>query len=176
MCFIIRTLFYHEPLTLRELSKLANCSLSKTSRKIEELNKEGLVSVSVKGRAYLLRANLQHPLLKYILLREEAEYTALTLKKYPELVELLEELLKKCDGEIVLLFGSYARHEATDTSDVDVAVINGKGGEFNLSYEEFRKLMKNKNNTMMSIIKHHVIVKGFEKFIDEVMKWKTKKG
>ncbi len=171
MCFIIRTLFYHEPLTLRELSKLANCSLSKTSRKIETLKRDKLVSVSVKGRAYLLSVNIQNPLLKYVLLKEEAGYTALTFEKYPWLMEVL----KKCDGDIILVFGSYAKHEADETSDIDTLTVNGKGGDFNLSYEEFRKLIAEENNTMMSILKHHVIVKGFEMFIDEVMEWKRRR-
>ncbi len=166
-CFIIRTIFYNEPLTLRELSRLTKCSPSKVSRLLKKYLLAELVFVDVKGRGYLIYPNLKNTLLKYELLQEEAAYTELTFSIYPELVKRL----KRIYGKVVIVFGSYAEHNADELSDIDVLTIEGEG-DFNLSLVEFRKMLREKNPTVMSILKKHVIIRGFELFIDEVIKWK----
>ena len=45
---------------------------------------------------------------------------------YHEIEAALKFLLKKYHAEYALLFGSYARGEATADSDVDVVVVGGK--------------------------------------------------
>ena len=42
-----------------------------------------------------------------------------------ELEAVIRELLRKYHAEYALLFGSYARGEATATSDIDVVVVGG---------------------------------------------------
>lgn len=44
-----------------------------------------------------------------------------------ELFELILPLLQKYHAESALLFGSYARQEATPLSDIDLLVIGGPG-------------------------------------------------
>ena len=44
---------------------------------------------------------------------------------YPELEATIRLLLKKYHAEYALLFGSYARGEATAASDIDVIVVGG---------------------------------------------------
>ena len=45
---------------------------------------------------------------------------------YPELEATIRLLLKKYHAEYALLFGSYARGDATPESDVDVIIVGGK--------------------------------------------------
>ncbi len=171
MCSIIRTIVYNAPLTLRETSRISNCSLNKTSRIIKSLEKRELIKIKVKGRSYLNYPNLDNKLLKFELLKEEVEYTIKMLEKYPVLKEILEEV----DGRIVLVFGSYAVGEADELSDIDMLVVESKTEKgFSLSLEEFREMLNNRNPTLMSIIKKHIILKGFEIFVDEVIKWKKR--
>lgn len=169
MCFILRTIFYNDPLTLRDTGRLSKCSLSKTSRIVKELERKKLIKISVKGRSYLLYPNLENEFLKFELLKEEISYTTKILEKYPFLLERL----KNVRGKIILIFGSHAACEATELSDIDILVINGKCEHgFNLSLNEFRKLLRDGNPTVLSIIKKHTIIGGFEDFIEEVLKWK----
>lgn len=44
---------------------------------------------------------------------------------YSEIEATLKFLLKKYHAEYALLFGSYARGEATEDSDVDVVIVGG---------------------------------------------------
>ena len=169
MCFILRTVFYNAPLTLREASRISKCSVSKASRIVKELERKNLIKISVKGRSYFLYPNLENTLLKIELLKEEILYTAKILEKYPFLLEKV----KNAEGKIVLIFGSYASFEATELSDIDILVVNGKCKHgFALSLGEFKKLLKGKNQTVLSIIKKHAIIKGFENFIEVVMEWR----
>ena len=46
---------------------------------------------------------------------------------YPELEATIRLLLKKYHAEYALLFGSYARGEATPNSDIDLVVVGGPG-------------------------------------------------
>lgn len=81
--------------------------------------------------------------------------------------------MKNVKGKIVLIFSSYAVCEADELSDIDVLVINGKYKEgFVFSLSEFKKLLKNKNQTVLSILKKHAIIKGFEEFVEVVLEWK----
>jgi len=43
-----------------------------------------------------------------------------------EIEKILKKLLKKYNADYALLFGSYARGEATAKSDIDVVIIGGK--------------------------------------------------
>jgi len=169
MCFIIRTIVYNAPLTLREVSRISGCSLPKTSRIITSLEKRNLINIRVKGRSYLIYPNLENEFLRLELLREEVSYTITMLERYSN----LREEIRKLDGRIVIIFGSYSVGEADELSDIDLLIIDGKNHTgFSLSIEEFRELLRNKNPTILSIIKKHIIVKGFEEFVEEVLKWK----
>ena len=44
----------------------------------------------------------------------------------PEIKMAIQTLLRKYDAEYALLFGSYARGEANENSDVDVVVFGGE--------------------------------------------------
>lgn len=42
-----------------------------------------------------------------------------------DIVDIVHNLLRKYHAESAVLFGSYARQEATETSDIDLLVIGG---------------------------------------------------
>lgn len=56
------------------------------------------------------------------LIKRDIEHTILTIK---EIKQLIKPILKKYGIEEVYLFGSYARGEAKDTSDVDIYCESG---------------------------------------------------
>ncbi len=172
MCFVFRTIFYHSPITLREVSRLCTCSLSKVSREVKLLEKHGLVKILVKGRSFLLFPALDSKLCKLELLKEEVAYTLRVLTHYPFLVEKLAGM----KGKVVLLFGSYAAEEANELSDVDILIIDervGKSKNFiRLPVKKFKKLLFENEPMVASILKKHAIISGFETFVDWVMEWK----
>ena len=50
----------------------------------------------------------------------------MSVLSYSEIELAIKFLLKKYNAEYALLFGSYARGEATADSDVDVVIVGGK--------------------------------------------------
>ena len=63
-----------------------------------------------------------------------------------ELISAIETLLRKYKAEKAILFGSYAREEADEESDIDLMVIGGSSFKptdiFSLAEELYRSLGK----------------------------------
>ena len=74
-----------------------------------------------------------------------------------EIISHVVPLLRKYSAEKAILFGSYARHEATQSSDVDLVIIGGKRFDptdvFCIADELFRSLQKNVDVYELSEIK-----------------------
>ena len=164
-CSIFRTIFYNTPINVRDLSNLTNLAVSTVSKVVGELEEEKLIQIRVKGRNYLIYPNLENKLLRYYLLCGEIHHTLNIFQKYQNLINL------NYKGKVVVIFGSYAEGTANELSDIDILTIDGNS-RFNFSLSEFRKILKEKNRTMLSILKKHAIIKGFEIFVDEVIRWK----
>ena len=164
-CSIFRTIFYNAPINVRDLSNLTNLAVSTVSKIIRGLEEERLIQIRVMGRNYLIYPNLKNKFLRYYLLCGEMQHTLNTLQKYQNLLDL------NYKGRVVVIFGSYAEGTANELSDIDILTIDGNS-RFNFTLTEFRKTLKERNRTMLSILKKHAIIKGFEIFIDEVIRWK----
>ena len=80
-----------------------------------------------RGPPYDLYGNdnlLPMDFMVYLFIRKEAaRMNVMTMK---ELEAVIRALLRKYHAEYALLFGSYARGEATADSDIDVIVFGGK--------------------------------------------------
>ena len=80
-----------------------------------------------RGPPYDLYGNdnlLPMDFMVYLFIRKEAaRMNVMTMK---ELEAVIRALLRKYHAEYALLFGSYARGEATADSDIDIIVFGGK--------------------------------------------------
>lgn len=142
-------------------------------RKLNNLKKENVIDSKTEGRnkIFFLKNNLISK--NYI---QKAELHKLTklFGKYPELAIIFEELLKKTDEKLIILFGSYAKGLAKADSDIDIYIetknrnvkkviedvhskINVKIGSFDTTSPLIRE-----------IIKDHIIIRGIEVFL-----WQT---
>ena len=94
------------------------------------------------------------------------------LKKYPQLSILMKDVSDNTRSSLRVLFGSYAKFNAKEDSDIDVYVetkdskvkeklsqisnrLSLKTGDFDLN-----------NNLIKEIIKNHAIIKGVEVFYE----------
>ena len=84
-------------------------------------------------------------------------------------------------AEVAVIFGSYAKGLATNVSDLDLIIINGNLNKIineienlygikispkNFSKKEFIKSQKNKDNFFIEILNSHIILNGFDFFIN----------
>ena len=129
-----------ESFTLHQLSILLSMPYASFYRTIPKL--ESLVTLKEVGRAKTVTLNLENPLLKSYLAIAEDQEAKEYLKKVPIIQKIAAEMQSK---EVVLLFGSYAKYEQTEKSDIDLLVINKKGSR-SLSFSKYELLYKKKIN------------------------------
>ena len=110
----------HEAVTGNQLARLAGRSYAQVSAVVGRLVEEGIVSVQQHGRTYSYRLNRDHVLVPGLL----------DILSAPSRFEdQIEESVEAWDSppDIVALFGSVARREATPSSDVDLLVVRQDG-------------------------------------------------
>jgi predicted nucleotidyltransferase len=141
-------------------------------RKAHRLVNEGVLDRKTEGRnqTYFLKKTVKSA--NYIYMAENYKTNKL-LNKYKDLNIILKEVAQAAKSELILLFGSYARFQAKNDSDIDIFIetrdksmkqrlkiisnkINLKTGRFDVA-----------NDLIKEIIKNHVIIKGVEKFYEK---------
>jgi len=157
---------------LRGIARQLNESHTTVLRKLSGLVKENVLDYKIEGRnkVFFMRRNLQAR--NYVFNAERYKLLKL-LKKYPESSVIIEDILKKCEERLVILFGSYAKFTAKKDSDIDLYVearswkikeeiesihsrIKVKVGDFNTSSQLIKEIIKN-----------HIILRGVEEFYEK---------
>lgn len=104
---------YNESFYVREIAKELNLSLGPVSETLKELEKAGLLHRKVRGRIVTYRANMESPILREMKI-------LITLIECADFLKELENSALR-----VILFGSCARGEDTNESDIDIMVETG---------------------------------------------------
>lgn len=100
---------------VRALQRHAGLSMSSLSRELRRLETRGLVRRVEEGGRVLYRAAESHP--GWRALRQ-------LIREFADPAEVVEEAFARVDGiEAAFVFGSFARGDARDDSDVDVLVV-----------------------------------------------------
>jgi uncharacterized protein len=118
---IFRMLFgvNDEALHMREIERRSGLSIGTTQQEVKKLFRLNLIKERKDGNRIYYRANKEHPLY--------AEIRSLVLKTVG-LVDFFQEALKaNPDIKLAFVFGSIARHEEKDKSDVDLMIIGDIG-------------------------------------------------
>lgn len=136
-----------------------------------------LVSKS-EGKQKYYSINLRNPVIKSLLLEVEVEKSKDFLQKNAK----INLALKEISGKIVCVFGSYAKGIQKSGSDIDLFVVGGSRAhikkiaqKYDLDLSEkiytekqFIKALKEKSPLISEIVSNHIIIKGFEDFIEKV--------
>jgi len=157
---------------VRGIAKKLNESHSTVLRMLNNLKNENAIDFRNEGKnkIFFLKNNIVSR--AYIMKAELYKLTRLLLL-YPELSVVFEEVLKKTNEKLIILFGSYAKGLAKKDSDIDIYIetkkrsvkkevedihskINVKIGVFDV-----------KSPLIKEIINEHVILRGFEEFYDK---------
>jgi len=158
---------------VRGIAKSLGEPHSTVLRRLDGLAGENVLDSRTEGRnrVFFIRNSVQAR--NYVFNAERYKQMKL-LKKYPEMSVIVEDILKKSDGKLVVIFGSYAKFSAKKGSDIDVFVetldkkikeniesvhskINAKMGKFNLN-----------SPLAKEIINGHVILRGVEEFYEKI--------
>jgi predicted nucleotidyltransferase len=157
---------------VRGIAKELNESHSTILRKLNNLKKENVIDSRKEGKnkVFFLKSNI---ISRNYILKAELHKLIKWLRKYPELSIIFEDILKKTDGELIILFGSYAKGLAKKNSDIDI-YIETKSREIKKSVEGLYSKINVKIGTfdiksplIKEIIKDHVIIRGIEVFYEK---------
>ena len=121
--------------TIRELARLTNISPTWVSKIIKRFEKEGIVEVASDANSLKIRAKRE---LVFIRLKKALNLSELYSSG---IVDKLAETYHK--PEAIVLFGSYARGEDTENSDIDIAILTDRK-EVTEPYIKYEKTLKRK--------------------------------
>ena len=157
---------------VRGIAKKLNESHSTILRKLNNLKKENVIDYRKEGKnkVFFLKNNLTSK--TYILKAELHKLTKL-LRKYPELGVIFEEILKKTDEKLIVLFGSYAKGLAKKESDIDIYIETKSRSIKNMIEEIHSKINVKigifdvKSPLIKEIMKDHILIRGVEIFYEK---------
>ena len=134
----ILTYFFEHPceeIYLRKLSERAKVNVFTTKEIVDALLEENMLIERKLGKLRMFRANTENLLFRQL----KVYHTLLKLEKSG----VIEYLLRNVSGvSSILLFGSAAKGEDTEKSDMDILVIGREKKRLNL--EKFEKLLGRK--------------------------------
>ena len=140
---------------IRGIAKRLGESHSTVLRKLNNLQKENVVDSKVEGKnkIFFLKNNI---IAKNYIKKAELQKLLTLLRRYPELGILFEEILKKTDERLIVLFGSYAKGLAKKDSDIDI-YIETKNRNVKKSIEDIHSKISVKIGTFDTIIEELII-------------------
>ncbi|MBU1203710.1 MAG: nucleotidyltransferase domain-containing protein [Nanoarchaeota archaeon] len=176
--------------TINEIAKATKEYYSFVHRTISKLTKEGVITKTKVGKAFICSLNLNNEKTIILLQLNEIERKSDFFQKNKELQLILEDFVKslepKRDLSSVVLFGSYSKENATKQSDIDILIINRKGLNIEKTTKEiYAKYGKEinpiaitpndfknqkKGALIREIINNHLTIYGANKFIELVFR------
>ncbi len=157
---------------LRKIAKQLKIPHSTIMRRLNMLSKENIIDHNYEGKnkVFFIKNNLQAR--NYLQQAEQYKLSKL-LKQYPKLSVIIEDILKICKEKTIILFGSYAKFQAKQTSDIDIYIethnqkvknnietiyskINIKIGKFDIN-----------SDLIKEIIENHIILRGVDEFYEK---------
>jgi predicted nucleotidyltransferase len=163
---------------VREAARKTRIDVKAIQLQLKMLEKINVASSTQKGRNKEYSLNLNNYLTKYYMILAETFASITYLSKNFEVKKLISEIGNKI-GDSVLLFGSFAKGEMTQESDIDLLVIGDRkpdldavrevgrlmGREISVkstTEEKFLEGLTNSDPLMLEVATNHVILKGVD--------------
>lgn len=170
--------------TISEIAKSIGEYYSFVHRILGKLVEEGIVLKTKAGKSYLCSLNLGNEKTRTLIQLCEIENRDEFYSESKELKLILEDFVRAVNSENVItivLFGSYAKGNATKESDIDVLIVSErKFGIDKVTKEIYAKYGKEINAIMMTpdefnkqkdktlikeIVASHCVLNGAENFV-----------
>ena len=182
----------NKKVTINSISKGLKLAYGFLHETVQKLEKEKIVNVEEVGNYNLVSLNLKNPMAVGELTRISIIITQSIMEKSRQIAKLpalVSQLDKHLEILSIVLFGSQAKLEATEKSDIDIAIIlreknnNLTSGirseirsfevkefakiqEFIVDYEMFKRMAQSKEeiNIGKEILKDWIILSGYENY------------
>jgi len=171
---------YKMSLHLREIARETKVDVKAVQLQLKKLEKINVLSGTLKGRNKEYCLNRGNSITKYYMILAETFASITYLGKYFEIKKLVGEMGDRI-GDVIILFGSFAKGEMTEESDVDLFVIAEKNIDMNAVREagslidreisvksankkQFLKGLMDGDPLIMEVVSSHVLLKGLDDF------------
>ena len=160
---------------LREISVLTKIPLKTTQNILYSLEKNNILSSTVRGKHKYFALNTHNPKTKFYLLQAEVYQTILFLDAYPSFKAFLKDLAMQ---STIVIFGSFARFKADNNSDVDLLIIQDdhqkipshllpyKIHEIRLTEDSYKKALEQQEALIKEIEKSHIILNNHSFYVN----------
>ena len=158
---------------VRSISKELKVPNATLIRKLKVLEKKNIIDYKKigKNKEYSLKKNI---FTRKLIINAENYRLIKLMDKHQLLSPLFEDILKECNCDIIILFGSYAKDNPNEESDIDIYIeTNNPSIKKSIELVNSKisvKLGKFDKNSLLikEIIKSHTIIRGAEKFYEKI--------
>lgn len=167
---------YGAKLHVREMARMMGMNRQTTSETLKKMEDERILDSEISGRNKLYFINKSNQKAKILVENAENRKKFDICARKREIARLVEYIDTPA---IVLLFGSYAKENERESSDIDLLVIGRKMDfkkfeketrrevqTFEVSEREFLDRLAKKDHLVIEAIRDHVCLKNTERFID----------
>ncbi len=175
---------------LREIARETHVDVKAISIQLNRLEKTNILTSIQKGKNKEYRLNLNNYLTQYYLVLAECFLTIEYLDNNFEVKKLVSETADNL-GKTALLFGSFAKGNMTQESDMDILIIgdskpdlsvfkeigNLLSREINIKYvseKQFSNGLENNDPLIMEAVANHIILKGIDSLCNMLWRYYAK--
>ncbi len=181
---------YKTSLYLREIAREIQVDVKAVSLQLNRLEKTNILTSIQKGKNKEYSLNLGNYLTLYYIVLAEDFATIEYLDRNFEVKKLVSETADKL-GKIAMLFGSFAKGNMTQESDIDILIIDDKKPDLSvfkevgsllsreisikcMSEEQFSNGLANKDPLTLEVAVNHIILKGLDNLCNMLWKYYAK--
>jgi predicted nucleotidyltransferase len=170
---ILREL-YKEPSHIRGIAKKVGTNQTTIARKAIELENENVIDYQIigKNKVYSIKKSIEaeehwNMLQSYKILK--------IIERFPELRGIITRIRMNPNIELALLYGSYAKGNANDGSDIDIFIETGSRkvrneiAEIDSRISVNTGMLTSDSLLMQEILKENIIIKGKERYYATVI-------
>ena len=150
---------YNRQFYLREIARLTKIPLKTTQNIVKYLEKCNILKSSIRGRNKYFGLNKENPETKLFVLQAEVHKTVLFLEKYPLFRSFLKEIKT---NSLIVVFGSFAKFQASKDSDVDILLVSKEKLPFHLLAYNVHKIELPEKIFIKALEKQETLIKEIE--------------
>jgi len=178
---------YETAIHVREIARNIQTDTKTVGIHLNRLENINVLKSTIRGRNKEYQLNLDNPVTKYYVILAET-YTTITYLEGNYLIKKLTgEILNRIDGTVIL-YGSYAKGEATEDSDIDLLVITDKkidrkaisetgkimAKEINIKETNsvlFQEGVKENDPLISEVIKNYIVLEKIDSFVKAMWRY-----
>lgn len=181
---------YSRSMHVREIARDVGVDVKAVGLQLRRLENINVLSSIIKGRNKEYRLKLDNLVAKYYMILAETFASIRFLEKNFLIKRLMSETGDKLEGTI-MLFGSFAKGEITEESDIDLFIISTRepdadviretgsliDREVNIKSTDMKQfldgLMDN-DPLMMEVVSNHIVLKGIDDYCEIMWRYNAR--